>query len=252
MKKVITSIISLITMASLLVGAPKKDIVDTAVDAGSFKTLVTAVQKAGLVDTLKGEGPFTVFAPTDEAFANFWPETLKNLLKPENKDKLQMLLTYHVVSGKVKAKKAKKLESAEPVSGGSLKLSVRDKDLFINNAKVVKADIKTSNGIIHVIDSVLIPNVMKDAHKKTSNTNHILKQAIHKGVPMFNSGHHAQTATLYMKAGNEVLGQCSSSVCPSAANTIKTAMHRAKAEHCPTSQAWIMRHAFDQVLASAN
>ena len=187
-----------------------------------------------------------------EAFANFWPETLKNLLKPENKDKLQMLLTYHVVSGKVKAKNAKKLESAEPVSGGSLKLSVRDKDLFINNAKVVKADIKTSNGIIHVIDSVLIPNVMKDAHKKTSSTNHILKQAIHKGVPMFNSGHHAQTAALYMKAGNEVLGQCSSSVCSSAANTIKTAMHKAKAEHCPTSQAWIMRHAFDQVLASAN
>ena len=163
-----------------------------------------------------------------------------------------MLLTYHVVSGKVKAKKAKKLESAEPVSGGSLKLSVKDKDLFINNAKVVKADIKTSNGIIHVIDSVLIPNVMKDAHKKTSSTNHILKQAIHKGVPMFNSGHHAQTAALYMKAGNEVLGQCSSSVCSSAANTIKTAMHKAKTEHCPTSQAWIMRHAFDQVLASAN
>ncbi|WP_407677726.1 fasciclin domain-containing protein [Candidatus Seribacter sulfatis] len=171
MKKVITSIISLITMASLLVGAPKKDIIDTAVEAGSFKTLVTAVQKAGLVDTLKGEGPFTVFAPTDEAFANFWPETLKNLLKPENKDKLQMLLTYHVVSGKVKAKKARKLESAEPVSGGSLKLSVKDNDLFINSAKVVKADIKASNGIIHVIDGVLIPNVMKNAKKKSNSTN---------------------------------------------------------------------------------
>ena len=149
--------ISLLTMASLLVGAPKKDIVDTAVEAGNFKTLVTAVQKAGLVDTLKGDGPFTVFAPTDEAF--------------ENKDKLQMLLTYHVVSGKVKAKKAKKLESAEPVSGGSLKLSVKYKDLFINSAKVVKADIKASNGIIHVIDGVLIPNVMKDAKKKTKSTN---------------------------------------------------------------------------------
>ena len=112
MKKIILSITSLLMTGTLLIGAPKKDIVDTAVGAGSFKTLVTAVKAAGLVDTLKGEGPFTVFAPTDESFANFWPETLKNLLKPENKDKLQMLLTYHVVSGKVKAKKAKKLESA--------------------------------------------------------------------------------------------------------------------------------------------
>ena len=171
MKKVITYIITLVTMTSLLMGAPQKDIVDTAVEAVSFKTLVTAIQKAGLVDTLKGEGPFTVFAPTDEAFANFWPETLKNLLKPENKDKLRMLLTYHVVSGKVKAKKAKKLESAEPVSGGSLRLSVSDKNLFINSAKVVKADIRASNGIIHVIDGVLIPNVMKDAKKKTKSTN---------------------------------------------------------------------------------
>ena len=171
MKKVITSIISLVTITSLLVGAPKKDIIDTAVEAGSFKTLVTAVKAAGIIETLKGEGPFTVFAPTDEAFANFWPETLKNLLKPENKDKLQMLLTYHVVSGKVKAKKAKKLKSAEPVSGCSLKLSVKDKDLFINNTKVVKADIKALNGIIHVIDGVMIPNVMKDAKKKTKSTN---------------------------------------------------------------------------------
>lgn len=252
MKKIILSVTSLLMMGTLLIGAPKKDIVDTAVEAGSFKTLVTAVKAAGLVDTLKGEGPFTVFAPTDEAFKKFWPETLKNLLKPENKDKLQMLLTYHVISGKVKAKKAKKLETAEPVSGGSLKLSVKGKDLFINSAKVVKADIKASNGIIHVIDSVLIPNVMKDAHKKTSSTNQIIKQAIHKGVPMFNSGHHAQTAALYMKAGNEILGQCSSSACPASAKAIKTAMDKASAESCPTSQAWIMRKAFDHVIASNN
>ena len=252
MKKVITSVISLVTMASLLAGAPKKDIVDTAVEAGSFKTLVTAVKAAGLVETLKGDGPFTVFAPTDEAFKKFWPETLKNLLKPENKDKLQMLLSYHVISGKVKAKKAKKMETAEPLSGGSLKLSVKDKDLFINSAKVVKADIKTSNGIIHVIDGVLIPNVMKDSHKKTSSTNHIIRQAIHKGVPMFNSGHHAQTAALYMKAGNEILGQCSSSACPVSTKAIKSAMHKASAESCPTSQAWIMRKAFDHVLTSNN
>ena len=248
MKKIILSITSLLMTGTLLIGAPKKDIVDTAVEAGSFKTLVTAVKAAGLVDTLKGKGPFTVFAPTDEAFAKLPKGTVASLLKPENKQKLVDILTYHVVSGKVKAKKAAKLDSAKTVNGAEITIKPSGKTLMINEAKVVKADIKTSNGIIHVIDAVLLPTPKKVSGK----TNHILKQAIHKGVPMFNSGHHAQTAALYMKAGNEVLGQCSSSVCSSAANTIKTAMHKAKAEHCPTSQAWIMRHAFDQVLASAH
>jgi uncharacterized surface protein with fasciclin (FAS1) repeats len=160
MKKIL-SLLSFIFLASSLTGAPKKDIVDTAIEAGNFSTLVAAVQKADLVETLKGDGPFTVFAPTDEAFRKFWPETLKNLLKPENKDKLQLLLTYHVVSGKVKSKKAMKLDSAQPLSGGSLKLTVKSNALHVNHAKVVKADIKTSNGIIHVIDAVLVPNVSK-------------------------------------------------------------------------------------------
>lgn len=150
---------SFLFTASFLSGAPKKDIVDSAIEAGNFSTLVAAVQKADLVETLKGDGPFTVFAPTDEAFKKFWPKTLKNLLKPENKDKLQLLLTYHVISGKVKSKKAMKLDSAQPLSGGSLKLTVKSNALHINHAKVIKADIKTSNGIIHVIDAVLVPNV---------------------------------------------------------------------------------------------
>jgi len=248
MKKIIASFSSLLMLASVLSAAPKKDIVDTAVGAGSFKTLVAAAKAAGLVDTLKGEGPFTVFAPTDEAFGKLSKCTLDSLLKPENKHKLAAILTYHVVPGKVKAKKAAKLDSAKTVNGAEIKIKPSGKSLMINNAKVVKADIKTSNGIIHVIDTVLIP----EAKKVAGNTNHIIKQAIHKGVPMFNSGHHAQTAALYMKAGKEILGQCSSSACPASAKTIKTALHKASAEHCPTSQAWIMRKAFDHVLASSN
>jgi len=248
MKKIIVSFSSLLMLASILSAAPKKDIVDTAVGAGSFKTLVAAVKAAGLVDTLKGEGPFTVFAPTDEAFGKLSKCTLDSLLKPENKHKLAAILTYHVVPGKVKAKKAAKLDSAKTVNGAEITIKPSGKSLMINNAKVVKADIKTSNGIIHVIDTVLIP----ETEKVAGNTNHIIKQAIHKGVPMFNSGHHAQTAALYMKAGKEVLGQCSSSACPVSAKTIKTALHKASAEHCPTSQAWIMRRAFDHVLASSN
>ena len=248
MKKIIASFSTLLMLASVLSAAPKKDIVDTAVGAGSFKTLVAAAKAAGLVDTLKGEGPFTVFAPTDEAFGKLSKCTLDSLLKPENKHKLAAILTYHVVPGKVKAKKAAKLDSAKTVNGAEITIKPSGKSLMINNAKVVKADIKTSNGIIHVVDTVLIP----EAKKVAGNTNDIIKQAIHKGVPMFNSGHHAQTAALYMKAGKEILGQCSSSACPVSAKTIKTALHKASAEHCPTSQAWIMRKAFDHVLASAN
>jgi uncharacterized surface protein with fasciclin (FAS1) repeats len=234
-------------------GASRKDIVDTAIEAGSFNTLVSAVRAAGLLETLKGNGPFTVFAPTDKAFDKFWPETLKNLLKPENKDKLQMLLTYHVIPGKVNAQKAKKLDTVEPLSGGSFELSVKNKDLYINYAKVVKANIKTSNGIIHAIDSVLIPNVPNQTSSKhPSNTNQIINKAIQQGVPMFNSGYHSSAAALYMKAGGEILEQCPSSACSASMSKIKTAMQRSSVTGCPASQAWIMRNAFDEVLASSN
>ncbi|MCE9554943.1 MAG: fasciclin domain-containing protein [Planctomycetes bacterium] len=132
------------------------DIVDTAVGAGSFKTLAAALTAAGLVDTLKGTGPFTVFAPTDEAFAKLPAGTVETLLKPENKAKLVAILTYHVVSGKVKAADVVKLKSAATVQGQSVAVDATD-GVKINDAKVVKADIDCSNGVIHVIDTVLIP-----------------------------------------------------------------------------------------------
>jgi uncharacterized surface protein with fasciclin (FAS1) repeats len=134
----------------------KMDIVDTAVSAGSFKTLATALQAAGLVDTLKGKGPFTVFAPTDEAFAKLPPGTVEALLKPENKSKLVGILTYHVVAGNVKAADVVKLKSAETVQGQSVAIDAAD-GVKINGAKVVKADIECGNGVIHVIDAVLLP-----------------------------------------------------------------------------------------------
>ena len=134
----------------------KMDIVDTAVNAGSFKTLAAALKAAGLVDTLKGTGPFTVFAPTDEAFAKLPAGTVETLLKPENKAKLAGILTYHVVSGNVKAADVVKLTSAKTVQGQTVAIDATD-GVKINNAKVVKADIETSNGVIHVIDTVLLP-----------------------------------------------------------------------------------------------
>lgn len=139
--------------------AKAADIVDTAIAAGSFKTLVTAVKAAGLVETLKGKGPFTVFAPTDEAFAKLPAGTVENLLKPENKNQLVAILTYHVVSGKVMAKDlAGKKSMAKSVEGGEISIDATD-GVKVDNAKVVTADIEASNGIIHVIDAVIMPKM---------------------------------------------------------------------------------------------
>ncbi|HEX4067162.1 MAG TPA: fasciclin domain-containing protein [Acidobacteriaceae bacterium] len=150
-------VLALALMTGVATAAPQKDIVETAVAAGSFNTLVKAVQAAGLVDTLKGKGPFTVFAPTDEAFAKLPPGTLNTLLQPENKAKLRAILLYHVVPGKVMAKQVMHMTSAKTAEGGRLKFSVVDGKVMVNNAQVIKADIPASNGVIHVIDTVLLP-----------------------------------------------------------------------------------------------
>jgi uncharacterized surface protein with fasciclin (FAS1) repeats len=134
-----------------------KDIVDTAVAAGNFKTLAAALGAAGLVDTLKGAGPFTVFAPTDEAFAKLPAGTVENLLKPENKDKLTAILTYHVVAGSVKAADVVKLTSAKTVQGSSATIKVADGKVMVDQANVTATDIAASNGVIHVIDAVIMP-----------------------------------------------------------------------------------------------
>ncbi|MEL7204843.1 MAG: fasciclin domain-containing protein [Pseudomonadota bacterium] len=137
-------------------GGMKKDIVDTAVGAGSFETLVAAVQAAGLVDTLKGEGPFTVFAPTDEAFAALPEGTVEELLKPENKDQLVSILTYHVVPGKVMSTDLSDDMAATTVQGTDIVIDL-DEGVKVEEATVVTADIETSNGVIHVIDTVILP-----------------------------------------------------------------------------------------------
>ncbi len=137
--------------------AAKKDIVETAVGAGQFKTLAAALTAAGLVDTLKGTGPFTVFAPTDEAFAKLPKGTLEELLKPENKQKLTQILTYHVVPGKVTAKDVMGLKSAKTVNGKEVRIDVKDGKVMVDKATVAKADVEASNGVIHVIDTVILP-----------------------------------------------------------------------------------------------
>ena len=135
----------------------ERDIVDTAVGAGDFKTLAAALEAADLVETLKGKGPFTVFAPTDEAFEKLPKGTLEDLLKPENKKKLAGILTYHVVSGKVMAAEVTKMKKAKTVQGTDVKIKVVDDKVMVNDAEVIKADIACTNGVIHVIDTVIMP-----------------------------------------------------------------------------------------------
>lgn len=165
MKSIATTILGLIALTSFATAdqkAPSKDIVDTAVAAGSFNTLAAALKAAGLVDALKGDGPFTVFAPTDAAFAKLPKGTVETLLKPENKGKLVDILTYHVVSGSVPAKTAVTLNKTTALNKKAISLGIKGDSLYLNgNAKVIKADVNASNGVIHVLDNVILPPASK-------------------------------------------------------------------------------------------
>jgi uncharacterized surface protein with fasciclin (FAS1) repeats len=146
-----------LTFGAMNVRAADKDIVDTAVAAGQFDTLAAALTAADLVDTLKGPGPFTVFAPTDEAFAKLPAGTVETLLKPENKDQLVAILTYHVVPGEVMAADVVKIKEAKTVNGKMIGVKVDADGVMVNDAKVTATDIAASNGVIHVIDTVILP-----------------------------------------------------------------------------------------------
>ena len=159
MKKILILSSMLVTLFSgfALAGGHKHDIVDTAIKAGSFNTLVAAVQAAELVETLKSKGPFTVFAPTDEAFSKLDKATLESLLKPENKDQLVAILTYHVVAGKVMSTDITGNMEPATVNGSTINITLNNGKVMINDATVITADVDTDNGVIHVIDKVLIP-----------------------------------------------------------------------------------------------
>lgn len=147
----------LVSALPAVAGTAQKNIVETAVAAGTFNTLATALQAAGLADALKGKGPFTVFAPNDDAFNKLPAGTVETLLRPENKEKLKAILLYHVVSGDVTAAKVMKLSTAKTLDGQDVRISSDGGAVMVNDAKVVKADVMASNGVIHVIDTVLLP-----------------------------------------------------------------------------------------------
>ncbi len=172
--------------------------------AGQFTTLLAAVDAAGLTETLLGRGPYTLFAPTDDAFARLPAGTVQELLKPENREKLRLVLTYHVVAGRVTASQARNVSSANTVAGQDLRISQRNDELRINDATVRIADIPASNGIIHVIDRVLIPSSDRPTGTASSAVE-LVDLAIKRGVPLFNDGQPEATVAVYEVATRALL-----------------------------------------------
>ena len=215
-----------------------KTIPETATAAGSFTTLLAAVGAAGLSETLGSKGPFTVFAPTDEAFGALPAGTIDNLLKPENKQKLVDILTYHVVPGRVYSDQAVAAKNAKTLQGTTIAIAATESGASINNAKLLTTDLDASNGVIHVIDRVLLPTGKKADAKK------MIFDAISTGVPMYNAGHHAACASLYQKTMEEVMATTTDSEMRAHMKMVLTA---AKHTTCPMERAWTLRRGMDQM-----
>ena len=219
----------------------------TAVKAGAFTTLVAAVKAAGLVDALSGPGPFTVFAPTDEAFAKLPEGTLESLLKPENKGKLTAILKYHVVSGRVFSPDAVAAGSAATLQGAPVTISVQDGAAKVNGANLVQTDIDASNGVIHVIDSVLLPPENKQG---SINPRRMIELAINQGAPLYNGGHISECAQIYMTTVQSLVSSQGHQMSTSTMNTLQSALTSAQHCSCSDTQAWTLRHALDSAYNS--
>jgi len=212
-------------------------------NAGSFGTLLTAAKAAGLVEALSGEGPLTVFAPTDEAFGKLPDGAVENLLKPENRDRLQAILKYHVVSGRLYADQAVKAQSAQTLQGKRVRVGVDAGGVKINDARVVKANVDTANGVIHIIDSVLMPP--KKDKLSAHSARQMISWAIHQGVPVFNRGHHAQCAEIYRKTMKTMMAADIDGAPEHAMTPIKHALRMAEQTDHATRKAWILRRGLD-------
>ena len=222
------------------------DIVSTADQAGNFKTLIAAAKAAGLAGALTGKGPLTVFAPTDEAFAKLPEGTVASLLKPENKAKLAAILKYHVVSGRVYSEDALAAQQATTLQGGKVRIAVVSGKAKVNDANLVGLDIDASNGVIHVIDSVILPPEKKDV--SSLDVRGTIEHTIARGAKLFNSGHHSACADLYMSTMSVML-QYPDQIPAEIVTSMQNVMTKAEHTSCPTQQSWTLRHGLDHVYA---
>jgi transforming growth factor-beta-induced protein len=225
-------------------GSAKPDIVATAVKAGTFQTLAKALAAADLVGVLQGDGPFTVLAPTDEAFARLPAGTVESLLKPENKAKLQAVLKYHVLAGRVAAKQVAGLDTAKTLAGADVKIALNDGQLRVNQARVVKTDVVARNGIIHVIDEVLLPPDSAASTGKTSAAE-IVRRAIERGVPLFNDGQPRACAAVYEIAALSLSDR--KDVPADGRKRLRKALAEAGDQQDWSGRAWTLRRALDEL-----
>jgi uncharacterized surface protein with fasciclin (FAS1) repeats len=255
-----------LTLAPSDLLAQQGDIVETAVAAGSFNTLATALEAAGLVETLQGEGPFTVFAPTDEAFAALPEGTVESLLRPENREALIGILTYHVVPGRVTASQVVELDEATTVNGADVSIRTRNGGVQVNESNVVTTDVFATNGVIHVIDQVLLPpETMEDRAQGRSRAPgesrgdrgmdvrgtraaaEILVLAIDRGVPLFNEGSPEATAAIYEVAARSVLAG-DFGLPADVERALESGLREGGHTHDARARAWAYRDGLDRAL----
>lgn len=219
----------------------KMDIVDTAAAAGTFETLIVAAKAAGLVDALKGDGPLTVFAPTDEAFGALPAGTIKTLLLPENKDQLATVLKYHVVAGKLGSSALADGARLETLAGIDAVISASEAGFNIENARIVKTDIDVANGVIHVIDRVILP----PTRMSRADAADAIRAAVDRGVPMFNHGDAQGTVAVYMSVSERLMREASLTARERA--RLEAGLLQAGSAHSASSSAWKLRYALDDV-----
>lgn len=229
---------------------PSNDLLGVAKKTGSFKTLLTAVEASGLDDALKGEGPFTLLAPTDAAFAALPKGTVENLLKKENLDQLKGILTYHAFAGSISAGDALNAAKAKTLNGQAVKFSVQDGRLKANKASILKTDVICDNGVIHIIDAVLLPSATKTTSKsekrqKASKPSTMIEAAIEKGVPVFNKGHHKECAQIYQRCLEDL--SKSEQVESRTRKGLEMILTRGKGAYNDRDRAWLYRHTLDGV-----
>jgi uncharacterized surface protein with fasciclin (FAS1) repeats len=231
---------------------PANDIISVAKRAGSFKTLLAAVEAAGLNDALTGDKPVTVLAPTDEAFAALPKGTVEALLKSENREKLVSILSLHAIAGKVSAGDALNAGQAKSINGGSLEFGIVDGLFKVNGATIVKTDIQCDNGVIHVIDAVILPS-SKGSESKTASTDgksplELIEAAIDQGVPVFNDGNHGKCATIYRDCMVSISKSCG--VDPRVSMVLEQLVKRAEGIESDTERAWVLRSGLDHIYAA--
>jgi len=238
-----------VALAAMTLAAPavaghhgkKMDIVDTAASAGKFETLIAAAKAAGLVDALKGDGPLTVFAPTDDAFSALPAGTIETLLKPENKDQLATILKFHVVAGDLGSQSLADGASLETLAGIGALISQTEGGFNIENARIVKTDIDVSNGVIHVIDRVILPPKQMSRAESAD----AIQGAIDRGVPMFNHGNAQGTVAVYMAVAEQLMRE--GNLTAEERARLGVGLMEAANSHSSRASAWQLRYALDDV-----